>query len=60
MNGDFLDDMVTISPTNVNIREQNAGGGFTTRNITTTNADNIPSASVIFPLFIPAHLALSE
>nr|WP_321233821.1 FG-GAP-like repeat-containing protein [uncultured Psychroserpens sp.] len=46
MNGDFLDDMVTISSTNVNIREQNAGGGFTTKNITTTNADNFPSWSL--------------
>ena len=46
MNGDFLDDMVSISSTNVNIREQNAGGGFTTRNITTTNADFLPSWSL--------------
>ncbi|WP_431132924.1 FG-GAP-like repeat-containing protein [Psychroserpens mesophilus] len=46
MNGDFLDDLVSISSTNVNIREQNAGGGFTTKNITTTNANYLPSWSL--------------
>jgi hypothetical protein len=46
MNGDFLDDMVTISATNVNIREQNLSGGFTTKNITTTNADYLPTWSL--------------
>ncbi|MCK8480363.1 FG-GAP-like repeat-containing protein [Psychroserpens algicola] len=46
MNGDFLDDMVTISTNNVNIREQNSDGSFTTKNISTSNADNIPSWSL--------------
>ncbi|WP_052466987.1 FG-GAP-like repeat-containing protein [Psychroserpens damuponensis] len=46
MNGDFLDDLVTISSNNVNIREQNSGGGFTTKNITTSNANNLPSWSL--------------
>ncbi|WP_298901239.1 FG-GAP-like repeat-containing protein [uncultured Psychroserpens sp.] len=46
MNGDKLDDMVSISQTNVNIREQNAGGGFTTKNITTPSADFLPTWSL--------------
>lgn len=46
MNGDFLDDMVTISQTNVNIREQNSGGGFTTKNISTPSANYLPSWSL--------------
>ena len=39
MNGDFLDDVVSISSTNVNIREQQPDGSFTTRNISTTSAN---------------------
>ena len=46
MNGDFLDDMVSISANNVNIREQNSGGGFTTKNIATTTADFPPTWSL--------------
>ena len=46
MNGDFLDDLVSISSTNVNILEQNPGGGFTTKNITTSNANYLPSWSM--------------
>ena len=46
MNGDFLDDIVSISTTNINISEQNAGGGFTTKNITTTAADFLPTWSL--------------
>jgi|GEM_PF-511154 len=46
MNGDHLDDLVSISSTNVNIREQNPGGGFTTKNITTTSANYLPSWSL--------------
>ena len=46
MNGDFLDDMVTISSTNVNIREQNIGGGFTTKDIPTTTANFLPTWSL--------------
>ncbi|WP_230934701.1 FG-GAP-like repeat-containing protein [Psychroserpens luteolus] len=46
MNGDFLDDMVSISQTNVNIREQNSDGSFTTKNITTPSADFLPTWSL--------------
>jgi hypothetical protein len=46
MNGDFLDDLVSISSTNVNIREQNPGGGFTTKNISTSSANYLPSWSL--------------
>lgn len=46
MNGDFLDDMVSISESNVNIREQDPNGGFITKNITTTTADFVPTWSM--------------
>ncbi|MGH1385060.1 FG-GAP-like repeat-containing protein [Kordia sp.] len=48
MNGDFLDDVVSIGTTNVNIFYQQATGGLsaTATNITTTNADNSPSWSL--------------
>lgn len=46
MNGDFLDDIVSISSTNVNILEQQVGGGFVTKNITTTSANYTPSWSM--------------
>ena len=50
MNGDFLDDMVSVSQTNVNIREQgkdNMGNTvFTTKNITTTSANYLPTWSL--------------
>lgn len=48
MNGDFLDDVVSIGTTNVNIFYQQASGGLsaTATNITTTNADNSPSWSL--------------
>ncbi|MFK7783095.1 FG-GAP-like repeat-containing protein [Psychroserpens sp.] len=46
MNGDFLDDLVSISSTNVNIRQQNVGGGFTTIDIPTTQANFLPSWSL--------------
>ena len=46
MNGDFLDDIVSISSTNVNILQQQVGGGFTTRNIATTSANYTPSWSL--------------
>ena len=45
MNGDNLDDLVSISSTNVNIREQTVGG-FTTKNIPTTAANYEPSWSL--------------
>jgi hypothetical protein len=48
MNGDFLDDVVSIGTTNVNIFYQQTIGGLsgTATNITTTNADNSPSWSL--------------
>jgi len=46
MNGDFLDDMVSISTNNVNIRQQNVGGGFTTIDIPTTSANFLPTWSL--------------
>lgn len=46
MDGDHLDDLVSISSTNVNIRIQNAGGGFTTQDITTSNANFLPTWSL--------------
>jgi hypothetical protein len=46
MNGDFLDDIVGVSATNVNIQQQNADGSFTSINITTPSADYLPSWSI--------------
>ncbi|AXG68840.1 repeat domain in Vibrio, Colwellia, Bradyrhizobium and Shewanella [Kordia sp. SMS9] len=48
MNGDFLDDVVSISSTNINIFYQQASGGLSTTptNITTTAADFTPSWSL--------------
>ncbi len=48
MDGDFLDDVVSIGTTNVNIFYQQAAGGLnaTATNITTTSADNSPSWSL--------------
>lgn len=48
MNGDFLDDVVSISSTNVNIFYQQSSGGLssTPTNIGTTSADNTPSWSL--------------
>ncbi len=48
MNGDFLDDVVSIGNTNINIFYQQASGGLgsTATNITTTSADNSPSWSL--------------
>lgn len=45
LNGDFLDDIVSISSTNVNIQFQMSTGGFTQRNITTPSANYTPSWS---------------
>ena len=39
MTGDFLDDVVGVSATQVNINKQLASGGFTVMNITTPQAD---------------------
>jgi len=46
MNGDFLDDIVGVSSTNVNIQQQNSDGSFTPLNITTPNANFLPSWSM--------------
>ena len=46
MNGDQLDDLVSISNTNINIQEQLVGGGFQEVNVATTNADFSPSWSL--------------
>ncbi|WP_296314842.1 FG-GAP-like repeat-containing protein [Winogradskyella sp. UBA3174] len=48
MNGDFLDDVVSIGTTNVNIFYQQISGGLSTTatNIGTTSADNSPSWSL--------------
>jgi len=46
MNGDHLDDIVSVSSTNVNIHYQLAGGGFNEVDITTPNADFLPSWSI--------------
>ncbi len=46
MNGDYLDDIVVISTDQVQIHQQQVGGGFNTVNITTTNADYVPSWSM--------------
>src|SRR5690606_15047266 len=46
MNGDFLDDVVSVTATNVQIYYQQPDGSFVERNITTTPADNTPSWSL--------------
>ena len=46
MNGDFLDDIVSVSSTNVNIHFQQSGGGFNIVNITTPSADFLPGWSI--------------
>lgn len=46
MNGDFLDDIVSASSTNVNIHYQLSTGGFNEVNITTPNADFLPGWSM--------------
>lgn len=46
MNGDLMDDIVSVSSTNVQIHYQQAGGGFNPVNITTTPATNMPSWSL--------------
>jgi PKD repeat protein len=46
MNGDFLDDIVSVTGTNILIHQQNLTGGFTPVNYTTTAAQNLPSWSL--------------
>ncbi|SNS06683.1 FG-GAP-like repeat-containing protein [Dokdonia pacifica] len=46
MNGDYLDDLVSVSATNININYQLEAGGFDSVNINTTPADYTPSWSL--------------
>ena len=46
MNGDFLDDIVGVSSTNINIQQQNPDGSFTNINVATPNADYLPTWSM--------------
>jgi hypothetical protein len=46
MNGDFLDDIVSVSSTNIQIQQQNLNGTFTPVNYTTTAAQYTPSWSL--------------
>lgn len=46
MNGDYLDDIVAVSSTNIQVHYQQAAGGFTNSTITTTAADFLPSWSI--------------
>jgi len=46
MNGDMLDDAVSVTPSVVSINHQQAGGGFVTSNIGTSAAINTPSWSI--------------
>ncbi|MES2556679.1 MAG: FG-GAP-like repeat-containing protein [Bacteroidota bacterium] len=46
MNGDYLDDIVVVSSTEITILYQQAVGGFTSTTITTTSADYTPDWSM--------------
>ncbi|WP_407556424.1 FG-GAP-like repeat-containing protein [Winogradskyella sp. 4-2091] len=46
LNGDFLDDVVSVSSSNINIHYQLSSGGFNVVNIATTMADNAPNWSL--------------
>lgn len=46
LNGDFLDDVVSVSSDNINVHYQLAAGGFSMSNIATTTADFAPSWSL--------------
>jgi len=46
MNGDFLDDIVGVTATNVNIKQQNPDGSFTDVNINTPSAAFLPGWSI--------------
>lgn len=46
LNGDFLDDVVSVSSSNINVHYQLATGGFNSANISTPSADNAPSWSL--------------
>ena len=46
MNGDYLDDIVGVTNTNIKVHRQNVGGGFTIIDYPTTNADFMPTWSI--------------
>ncbi|MEZ4857405.1 MAG: FG-GAP-like repeat-containing protein [Flavobacteriaceae bacterium] len=46
MNGDFLDDVVSVNSTHIQIFYQQPGGSFNELNISTSPADNTPSWSL--------------
>ncbi|MBO3115309.1 VCBS repeat-containing protein [Winogradskyella sp. DF17] len=46
LNGDFLDDVVSVGSTTINVNYQLPGGGFNNVNITTTPADYLPTWSL--------------
>lgn len=46
INGDFLDDIVGVSSSNIRIHTQNANGTFTMTDYPTTAAENMPSWSI--------------
>lgn len=46
LNGDFLDDVVSVGSTNINVHYQLASGGFNEVDITTTSANYLPSWSL--------------
>lgn len=46
MNGDYLDDIVGVSATNIRVHKQNTAGGFTVQDFPTTSANNLPSWSI--------------
>lgn len=46
MNNDYLDDIVSVNNTNIQIFYQNPDGTFTEQNFTTTPAENMPSWSL--------------
>lgn len=46
MNGDYLDDVVAVSATNININYQQLSGDFVVENYTTNSANYLPSWSI--------------
>lgn len=46
LNGDFLDDVVSVSTNNINVHYQLTTGGFNAVNITTPNANYLPTWSL--------------
>lgn len=46
MNGDFLDDIISVSNTNIQIFFQNPDGTFEEQNFSTSSIDNLPSWSL--------------